>query len=99
MLRDMTGSRVALVTGAARRVGRAIVQRLAADGFDIAFTYLRSREEADDLIKEVEKVDRACLAIGVDLSRPEEAIGTIESEFHRRFTRLDLLVNNASAYL
>ena len=41
---------VALVTGGAKRVGRAIVERLARDGFDIAFTYLSSDSEAKGLV-------------------------------------------------
>ena len=95
----MGAPRVALVTGGARRVGRAIVQHLASEGFDIAFTFNQSHGEAEELVNWTQSIGRNCLAIGVDLSRPKEAADAIESKFRSRFTCLDVLVNNASAYL
>ena len=53
MPQSQASRKVALVTGGAKRVGRAIVQRLAEAGFDIAFTYLTSRSEADEFVEEL----------------------------------------------
>jgi pteridine reductase len=88
---------VALVTGGAKRVGRAIVQRLAADGFQIAFTYRSSQAEAAELVASLAPSN--ALAIEADLADPETASRRIGDEIDRRFGRLDVLVNNASVYL
>ncbi len=94
----MQTRRVALVTGGAKRVGRAIVERLWAADFDVAFTYLGSKREADDLVRTLEGQGRAALAIRADLLEPAAAAKTIEEAFGRKFQRLDVLVNNASLY-
>ncbi|HVB58172.1 MAG TPA: SDR family NAD(P)-dependent oxidoreductase, partial [Candidatus Acidoferrales bacterium] len=47
---------VALVTGAAKRVGRSIALRLAADGADLVVNYRRSRKEAEALVGEIEEI-------------------------------------------
>ena len=86
--------RVALVTGGPKRVGRAIVEKLSAQGFAVAFTYNTSADEADSLAKRI----NGC-AIAADLSRPEEAVEHIRKSFAEFADRLDILVNNASAYL
>jgi pteridine reductase len=91
-------SRVAFVTGGAKRVGRAIVHRLAAAGFDIAFTYRSSSTEAQEAIETVRKLGRRAVAIEADLARPYEAAENIEVAFGREFDRLDVLVNSASIY-
>jgi pteridine reductase len=93
-----TEAKVALVTGGAKRVGRAIVERLASSGYDIAFTYLSSQEEAHELQRALESLGRSCLAIRVDLADPEHASQQIAEEFHQSYNRLDLLVNSASLY-
>jgi pteridine reductase len=94
----MEGQRVALVTGAAKRVGRAIAQRLAGAGYDIAFTYLSSKREADELTKALAAQGRRGLAIKADLTKPEKASVRIFDEVGTAFNRLDVLVNNASLY-
>ena len=93
----MADSRLALVTGGAKRVGRAIVEKLAADGFDVAFTYHRSVADADNLVREIRLTGRKCLAIEADLIHPNEAVAKIATALEP-FGRLDVLVNNASIY-
>jgi pteridine reductase len=93
-----TETKVALVTGGAKRVGRAIVERLASAGYDIAFTYLSSQEDAHELQRSLEALGRSCLAIRVDLTQPLHAVQQIEEEFHQLYKRLDVLVNSASLY-
>lgn len=94
-MRKGRNARVALVTGGARRVGRAIVQRLAEAGFAVAFTYHTSAREARQLAKTLKN---ASLAIQADLTDPQNACSTIFKEFSDRYSRLDVLVNNASIY-
>ena len=81
------------MTGGAKRVGRAIVERLAADHYSVAFTYLSSEREAKELEQRING-----LAIRADLTEPEEAAATIHRAFAARFDRLDVLVNSASVY-
>ncbi len=89
----MAEPRVALITGGAKRVGSAIVERLAAAGFKIAFTYLSSDNEAESLAKEFN-----ALPIRADLTDPLSACKNIFSTVAQSLGRLDVLVNNASLY-
>ena len=86
-------NRVALVTGGARRVGKAIVETLAREGFAVAFTYKSSERDARELERRING-----LAILADLADPEAAAVTVHRGFSARFDRLDVLVNNASVY-
>src|SRR4051812_27874004 len=88
-----TEKRVALVTGGAKRVGRAIVEALAEAGFAVAFTYHRSEREAEELWMKYK-----AHAIGVDLTHGERAIEAIRDSFAKFSNRLDVLVNSASDY-
>jgi pteridine reductase len=89
---------VALVTGGAKRVGRAIALRLADEGFNIAVTYLTNGAAAAELCDEIGKKGRACVAISADLREPQSAVETIAAQVAAKFGRLDVLVNNASLY-
>src|SRR5438067_1810572 len=89
---------VALITGGAKRVGRAIALRLARGGYDIAFTYNRSNADAQSLVEEIAKLGRRSIAISADLFDLPAAAQTIAREFRGAFDRLDILVNNASSY-
>lgn len=91
-------ARVALITGGAKRVGRAIVEKLAADGFDIAFTYRSSREEAEQLVAQLTASATRAVAISVDLTDALTASEKITAAIRSTFGRLDVLVNNASLY-
>ena len=85
--------RVALVTGGARRVGRAIVERLAAAGFAVAFTYNTSEAEA-------EQVQASCGAwpIKADLTDPVGSCDYIEEVMRLFAGDLNVLVNSAAVY-
>lgn len=83
----------ALVTGGAKRVGSAIVKRLALAGFGVIFTYNNSRDEAEALAREV-----GGKAVHADLTDPQTATGKISEIVQTTFNRLDVLVNNASLY-
>ena len=88
---------VALVTGAARRVGRATALRLAEAGMDLALTYHRSRLEAEDLVRQIESRGRRAVAFQIDLAQVDVA-EKMHGQFIARFDRLDVLVNNASDF-
>jgi pteridine reductase len=90
--------RVALVTGGAKRVGRAISMRLLAAGFDLAVTYQSSEEAARSLVEHADRVGRWCSIIKVDLTQPDGAAEQIHRHVSSAFSRLDVLVNNASVY-
>lgn len=91
-------SPVALITGGARRVGRAIIERLADAGYDVAFTYLGSQKDAEALDAALRAKGRRCAAIRADLTDPEPASQIIARAIIKEFGRLDVLVNNASIY-
>jgi NAD(P)-dependent dehydrogenase (short-subunit alcohol dehydrogenase family) len=88
---------VALVTGAARRIGRSIALRLAADGAHIAVHYHTSEAEAESVVGEIGRLGREAVAIQGDVSKRSEAREIIVG-VERRFGRLDILVNNAGIF-
>ncbi|MEZ5063126.1 MAG: 3-oxoacyl-[acyl-carrier-protein] reductase [bacterium] len=84
---------VALVTGAARNIGRAIAVRLARDGFDVACTG-RSEESLAETVHDVRAQGRQALAIAADASDPEAPKAAVERAV-KELGSLDVLVNNA----
>jgi pteridine reductase len=89
---------VALITGAARRVGATIARRLHAAGFDVALHRRHSRAELDALIAELEQArTSSTLALEGDLGDVAALVPLVEKTIDR-FGRLDALVNNASAF-
>lgn len=87
--------RVALVTGAARRTGKAIAVALAEAGADVIVHYRSSREEAESTAAEIRDLGVRCRALEADLAVPEEVDGLFEA-IRNEWGRLDILVNNAS---
>ena len=91
--------RTALVTGGAKRVGRAIVERLSRAGFDVVFTFHGSEVQAHELVALLQRAGHRAAAIKADLTDPEPAVATIRRGLEvAQFDRLDVLVNNASLY-
>lgn len=89
---------VALVTGAARRIGAAIAQRLHAAGYDIALHHLASAREARTLADTLESHrPGSVITLAADL-RDFDRIPELVARTVGHFGRLDALVNNASAY-
>jgi len=89
---------VALITGAAKRVGNAIARTLHDAGYDLALHYRHSRGEMDALIADLEaaRAGSTC-AIQGELAETER-LPEIVRQCIARFGRLDALVNNASAF-
>ncbi len=88
---------VALVTGAARRIGRSIALRLAAEGCDVGVNYRSSRTEADEVVRAISALGRRAIAMQADVSRRED-VGRMFAGIEREFGRLDILVNNAGMF-
>jgi len=89
---DLTGD-VALVTAAARGLGRAISLALAHSGADVALG-LRDVSTAGELAKEIEATGRRALPLQMDMTRLDEVSGAVDQTV-AHFGRLDILVNNA----
>jgi NAD(P)-dependent dehydrogenase (short-subunit alcohol dehydrogenase family) len=86
-----------LVTGAAKRIGRAIALALAERGANTAITYLASQAEAEQTVRALAAHDVDALAVRCDLRDPEsiqQAMASVIEEFGQ----LDLLVNNAGVF-
>jgi NAD(P)-dependent dehydrogenase (short-subunit alcohol dehydrogenase family) len=89
---DLTGD-AALVTGAARGLGRAIALALAHAGADVALG-LRAVNTGADLVREIEAMGRRALPLQMDMTRRDQISRAIEAAA-THFGRLDILVNNA----
>jgi NAD(P)-dependent dehydrogenase (short-subunit alcohol dehydrogenase family) len=89
--------KTALVTGAARRIGRTIALKLAAAGANVAITYRESQPHAKETLRAISAFDVDAFAVRCDLGDPEsirEAVAAVVEEFGQ----LDLLVNNAGLF-
>lgn len=89
--------KVALVTGGSRGIGAATALRLASEGADVAITYARSRERAEEVVGDIEAVGRRGLAIKAD-NLDADAVEAAVATTVERFGRLDILVNNAGVF-
>ena len=88
----------ALVTGAARRIGRAIARDLAAAGWAVAVHYHRSREDAEGLVGEIEAAGGRAVALAADLVHEPE-VETLVPRAAAALGPLACLVNNASEFV
>jgi NAD(P)-dependent dehydrogenase (short-subunit alcohol dehydrogenase family) len=88
-------NKIALVTGGSRGLGVAIAKGLAAEGADVAITYVASAEKAEAVVKELEAYGVRAKAFQSDQGDPAQAEGLIKSVTDH-FGALDILVNNAA---
>jgi pteridine reductase len=91
-------NRVALVTGAGKRLGRAVAVGLAEQGADVVIHYRSSQAEALDAVAEIEKLGRRSVALPVDLAKISE-LPQLFQKVEEHFGRLDILVNSAANFL
>jgi 3-oxoacyl-[acyl-carrier protein] reductase/pteridine reductase len=89
--------KVALITGAAKRLGRASALALADAGADVAITFMKSEREAQRTAKDVEKAGVRGLALRCDVTDPKQ-VRAVVGQVVRQFGALDILVNNAGNY-
>ena len=86
--------KVALITGAARGIGKAIALKFASEGADIAFTDLLINDAAQETIREIEGLGRKVKGYASNCANFEETQAVVE-EIVKDFGRIDVLVNNA----
>jgi 3-oxoacyl-[acyl-carrier protein] reductase/pteridine reductase len=96
LARPLAG-KTALVTGGAKRIGRAIALTLAASGADVAITYRDSQSEAEATVRELAALDVDALAVRTDLGDAQSIRETVAAVVDE-FGRLDILVNNAGVF-
>ena len=90
---DLSG-KTALVTGGSRGIGRAIANRLATQGADVAFTYRGNEAAAEACTGELTALGRQALAIQANATDPDAAEGVVKQVVDA-WSRVDILVNNA----
>jgi len=92
-------AKTALITGAAKRVGKEIATHLADQGWDIALHYHTSKDDAILFRDELAKFypDQQFVLFNADLNQSEE-VEKLISQVVRKMERLDLLINNASVF-
>ena len=89
--------KVALVTGAAKRIGRSVALHLASEGADVIVNYRISKAEAGEVAAQISATGRRGVAIRADVAKRSDVLAlfaTVEKEFGR----LDILVNNAGMF-
>jgi pteridine reductase len=90
-------ARTALVTGGARRIGRAISLGLAEAGFDVVVNHHASPGEAEEVVAQIRALGQRAEAVRADVSDSAQ-VAELARAVEDRFGRLDLLVNNASLF-
>jgi 3-oxoacyl-[acyl-carrier protein] reductase len=90
---DLTG-KTALITGGSRGIGRAIGNRFAQQGADVAFTYKGNAAAATEAAEAIDALGRRSVPIQADASDPEAADSVVKAVLEV-FGKIDILVNNA----
>lgn len=90
-------SGVALVTGGAVRLGRALSLGLAEAGFNVVVHYHTSEAAAREVARRVEALGRRAVTVGADIGNPDQ-IPRLADAVEQEFGRLDLLVNSAASF-
>lgn len=93
---EVLAGRVALVTGAARGIGRAVALKLASAGCDVVANYYNSHDEAEAVCAEVRGMGRRAVAVKASVGLPE-SVDELFVELKRHFDRVDIVVSNAAS--
>jgi enoyl-[acyl-carrier protein] reductase III len=93
---DVLSGRVALVTGAARGIGRAVALKLASAGCDVVANYYNSHDEAEAVCAEVRGMGRRAVAVKASVGLPE-SVDELFVELKKHFDRVDIVVSNAAS--
>jgi len=92
----LTG-KVAVVTGAAKRIGRSVALRLASEGADVVVNYRSSKTEADEAVAQIRTMGTRALAVQADVAKKTD-VDALFTAVEKEFGRLDILVNNAGMF-
>ena len=90
--------KVAIVTGAGKRLGRRIALEIGGNGFDVVVNYFRSKAGALDTVEKIRATGQRAFAFRADISRGEDVTALV-GETISRFGRIDLLVNNSAVFI
>jgi NAD(P)-dependent dehydrogenase (short-subunit alcohol dehydrogenase family) len=90
--------RTALITGAAKRIGRAVALSLAADEMNLILHYNSSESEIADLADEVMEMGRSVWAFKADLADPNQAESLFTRARQESGSAVEVLINNASIF-
>jgi NAD(P)-dependent dehydrogenase (short-subunit alcohol dehydrogenase family) len=101
---DTSDTRIAVITGASRGLGRSMALHLAAEGVDVIGTYRSNATEAAEVVRQVEAQGRRAAMLRLDVAESErfpEFVAALETTLRDTFgrTRFDYLVNNAGIAL
>jgi len=97
MSQSSLAGRVALVTGAAKRIGRSVALRLASEGADVVVNYRSSNGEADEVVAQIGAMGRRAVAVQADVAKRADVLALFAA-VEKEFGRLDILVNNAGIF-
>ena len=90
----MSEKKVALITGASQGIGKVTALKLASCGYDIAINYIGREDDAKEVKKECEAFGVEAEIFEFDVTNVEAVNAGVEA-IHKRFGRIDVLVNNA----
>lgn len=90
-------NKIVLVTGSSRGIGKAIALLFAKKGAKVVVNYSKSEKEADEVVKEINKISEG-IAIKCDVS-DEKQVKIMIEKIVKKFGRLDILINNAGKYI
>jgi 3-oxoacyl-[acyl-carrier protein] reductase len=91
-------TKIAIVTGASRGIGRSIARRLAADGFAVVVNYAGDSTAAQEAVNEIRNADGEASAIKADVANPVE-VKQLFDKTMEAYGRIDVVVNNAGVML
>ncbi|WP_033067840.1 SDR family NAD(P)-dependent oxidoreductase [Thalassospira australica] len=95
-MQNLSG-KVVFVTGGSRGIGAAIAKRLAAEGAQVAITYVNAVQKADEVVSAIEANGGRAIALQAD-NQDEAAISAAVDEAARVLGKIDILVNNAGVF-
>jgi 3-oxoacyl-[acyl-carrier protein] reductase len=91
---EVSSNKVAIITGGSRGVGAATARLLASKGWNITITCTSSMDDAENVVKECEKLGVEAIAITADVSEDNSCVQTAQGTIEK-WGRIDALVNNA----
>ena len=89
--------KTALVTGAAKRIGRSLALSLATAGADVAITYNASKSDAQATVAALQQLNVRAMAVHCDVRQPQSVASAVAAVV-QEFGQLDILVNNAGTF-